>query len=126
MSTRWRVALLMAAGIGIGGLLGNPTGPAAAQAPVGSITLYETATFGGDKAVLSVLRCAGQVAVPPQLDQVGSYDNSPPAGCQAALVGPAGSHVMCAGRAVVPPRFRNATFVRMQPGRSLPCRLVAE
>lgn len=123
MFTRWRMAIVLAVGVVVGSLAGQPASAAQGSA-AGSVILFETTMFGGDTARISYLGCATRVAVPAHLDQVGSYDNRPPIGCQVALVGPAGSHVLCTGRAVVPLPFRDATEVRVSAGRSVLCRLV--
>jgi hypothetical protein len=121
----WRRQLTIAAALVavVALLVGAPAAPAVAQdlPTKGVLTLYANPDFSGQAHVISYLTCRGNITGPVQ---VGSYDNRPPEGCTVGLVNRQGqTHVLCVGRAVVPPEFTRITRIVLTPGTSLPCQL---
>jgi hypothetical protein len=89
----------------------------------GTLTLYSNPNFTGTASTLIYADCA---VVAQTRATVGSFDNRPPAGCQVVLSNGAATFVLCAGRGNVPDAFRFATLIRIQPGASAPCGVVAK
>jgi hypothetical protein len=113
--------------LAVSAIAATSAGPAAAAATsdveqLGTLVLYQNPDFTGPSHTINYLECGSNVLV-PGLPVVGSFDNRPLVGCQANLVGPAGTFTLCAGRGVVPVAFRQNPAVRIQPGLTPPCGL---
>lgn len=113
---RARVALAVTGAVfGLQALLA--AGPATAAAS-GTLILYRNPDFTGVALVRGYSTCAGAATLTAPIS---SFDNRPLPNCAVTLTTTGASFVLCSGRGVVPPAFRQATRVTIRPGSSRPC-----
>ncbi|GAA3672880.1 hypothetical protein GCM10022224_041430 [Nonomuraea antimicrobica] len=93
-----------------------------AQAAAGRLTLFSGSV--AQTVTYDSCRPAQQYALSGQA--LDTFVNQPAPGCQALLVDAGRSVVLCAGSGTVPIAFRNARFVRFQPGAAPDCGLGGE
>jgi hypothetical protein len=97
-----------------------PATAALAASATGHLTLYADTAFSQPTNSVSYPTCASFIGTVPG-QRVGSFDNSPLSGCQVVLHALTGDHILCAGRAVVPPAFRRVILYSIRTGSSAPC-----
>ncbi|MFD1545268.1 hypothetical protein [Nonomuraea guangzhouensis] len=93
---------------------------APAHADVGRLTFFADTAFSQPTTNISYSSCDAFIGLVPG-QQVGSFDNRPPSGCQVILHALSGDLTLCVGRAIVPPALRRAFFYEIRTGASVPC-----
>ncbi|WP_219462535.1 hypothetical protein [Nonomuraea rhizosphaerae] len=91
-----------------------------AHAAVGRLTLFTDTNFAQPTTNISYESCQAFIGVVPGR-RAGSFDNQPLPNCQVVLHALSGDLTLCAGRAVVPPAYRQAIFYEIRTGNSVPC-----
>jgi hypothetical protein len=107
------LALVTTGGQATAGAVASPTA-------TGKVTVFPRTDFTGPPLSFPYTSCRPSSSRVVRL--VGSYDNRPLDGCQVVLRNSRGAeHKLCAGRAVVPPRFREGPRLIIRPGGTAPC-----
>jgi hypothetical protein len=83
-------------------------------------TLYSDSAFSEPTNSLTYESCTPFYGTVPG-QRVGSFDNSPPPGCQVVLHSTGGNYVLCIGRGAVPAAFRYVPLYQIRTGTSAPC-----
>ncbi|MFC4112200.1 hypothetical protein [Nonomuraea zeae] len=92
----------------------------AASLATGRVTLYSDTAYSRTTNSATYEACDNFIGrVPGQ--RVGSFDNAPLPGCRVVLHSLAGDYLLCAGRAVVPPAFRQVILYSIGTGSTTPC-----
>lgn len=103
-------------------LLGAPGSasarPAATSQALGVVTLFQNTDHTGTAQSFRYSACGlnGRLS-----GVVGSFDNRPLAGCKVVLSNGYGRFELCAGRGVIPERFRVRSLLSTESGTSRPC-----
>ncbi|MGP3959120.1 hypothetical protein ACTWPT_24225 [Nonomuraea sp. 3N208] len=84
------------------------------------LTLYSDTAFSQPTNSITYSSCTPFYGTVPG-QRVGSFDNTPPPGCQVVLHSTGGAFVLCIGRAVVPVAFRHVVLYQIRSGTSVPC-----
>lgn len=103
-------------------LLGAPASgsarPAKTTQALGIVTLFQNTNHTGVAQFFRYRACALNARL---TGSVGSFDNRPLAGCKVVLSNGYGRFELCAGRGVIPERFRVGSHLSVERGTSLPC-----